>query len=139
MNILKIFLLSLIVLAVFGCQAQTSSSSTPQPGSRGFEAYVNSQSIVENRLQAPSSASFPGDLPPDVTETYKGIINGDGAQAEVYIVRAYVNAKNLFGVKLRTPYACQMLFFQNTNKWVGNCALEGDSNYSSFINDDKKN
>ncbi len=136
--------ITVILIAVGGIMnflgiKTTQPSSAPKPGARGFEAYVYSQSLVQNRLQAPSTASFPGDVAPDVTETYKGIINAPSGSAEVYIVRAYVDAKNLFGVKLRSPYACQMLFFQDTNKWVGNCALEGDSNYSSFISGQKEN
>ena len=60
-------------------------------------AFVMSQSFVKDRLKAPSTASFPY-----ITDDGVSVTKQEGCS---YSVRAYVDAQNSFGAKIRTRYS----------------------------------
>lgn len=63
-------------------------------------AFVMSQSFVKDALKAPSTATFPYSSSDGVT-----ITKADNCS---FVVKAYVDAQNSFGAKLRTNYAIKM-------------------------------
>ncbi len=63
-------------------------------------AFVMSQSFVKDALKAPATATFPYSSSEGVT-----ITKADNCS---FVVKAYVDAQNSFGAKLRTNYAIKM-------------------------------
>lgn len=73
-------------------------------------AFVMSQSFVTRTLKAPSTAVYPYINDDGVTVGYRG----DCA----YTVRAYVDAQNSFGAKIRTRYTVDLEFVRGTeSQW----------------------
>lgn len=62
-------------------------------------AYKMSHTFVQKKLKAPSAAKFPPYDSLDVSVTYD-------VKEGKFTVRAWVDAQNVFGVFLRTPYLC---------------------------------
>lgn len=87
-----ISLFLLVILCVLGAGSSDSGSSGPDK----IGAFVMSQSFVEKRLKAPSTADFCSYSDATVTDL------GDGR----FRVSAYVDAQNSFGAKIRTNYTC---------------------------------
>lgn len=72
-------------------------------------AFVMSQTFVERRLKAPSTASFP-------------YASSDGVSIEergncTFSIRAYVDAENSFGANLRMPYSMDIRRNQADDTW----------------------
>ncbi len=65
------------------------------------QAYRMSQEFVKQKLKAPSSARFPAYESSDVLVVYS-------EESSKYLVRAWVEAKNPFGVYLRVDYVCSL-------------------------------
>lgn len=87
-----ISLLLLVLLCILGAGSSDSGSSGPDE----IGAFVMSQSFVEKRLKAPSTADFCSYSDATVTDL------GGGR----FRVSAYVDAQNSFGAKIRTRYTC---------------------------------
>ncbi len=101
---------STVIVLVFLTLAVGSSNS----GSRGtrpehdtLSAWVMCQQFVEDRLRSPKSADYPGGYDRYTTDL------GGGR----YRVKAYVDAKNAFGVELRTKFECTVKYSGN-KKWT---------------------
>ena len=77
------------------------------------EPFIISQHFVKDRLKSPRSANFPSF---DYDSKYLG--NGK------FPVESYVDAKNIFGAEIRTPYLAILKF--NVGDWgnPGNWTLE---------------
>jgi hypothetical protein len=72
-------------------------------------AFVMSQSFVKKRLRAPTTADFPWITDSEVSIKYVG-----GCTHEV---RAYVDAQNAFGAKIRNRYYVKLQNQKGTDTW----------------------
>ena len=70
-------------------------------------AYVMSQSFIERRLKAPSTAEFPW-----ITE-----ISARAVGNCEYQIDAYVDAQNSFGAMLRNYYTAKLRYYPESEKW----------------------
>ena len=91
----------IIVVAgiIFGLMWPSSDKSEPSPGSEKTMAYIMSQGFVKKRLKSPGSAEFPS-MAWDKTDIRISFDRSTG----LYTVRAWVDAQNSFGAKIRTNY-----------------------------------
>jgi hypothetical protein len=87
------------ILAIRPSGSGANSGSSNEPDLR--MAYIASMSYVRDELKVPSSADFPHSSDSEVSVTH---ISGNR-----YRVRAYVEAENALGVKVRTDYEAIML------------------------------
>lgn len=108
-------LLVATALAYGGC-GQKEPERTPEQVAQArcedtLNAFVMSKAFVRERLKAPATAEFPwGTRGPDVSVTYLG-----GCTHEV---RAYVDAENSFGAKLRSRYYAKIQNKIGTDTWL---------------------
>ena len=72
-------------------------------------SFVMSQSFVERRLRAPSTADFPSFSSAGVRVTYLGDCR--------HIVSAYVDAQNAFGGIVRTSYVAELQYEVGADTW----------------------
>jgi hypothetical protein len=103
-------LLAFVVLA-FG----SSDSRTPEQRAQAscddtIAAFVMSQSFVKDRLKAPATAEFPSMSDSGVSVKYVGDCTHE--------VRAYVDAQNSFGAKLRNQYYVKLKNTRGTDTWT---------------------
>ena len=91
----------IIVVAgiIFGLMWLSSDKSEPSPGSEKTMAHIMSQGFVKKRLKSPGSAEFPS-MAWDKTDIRISFDRSTG----LYTVRAWVDAQNSFGAKIRTNY-----------------------------------
>src|SRR5262249_49138258 len=75
-------------------RAENESKLKKLEKDRRFDAQITCQIYLQNRLQAPSSATF----------SRKSVI--DPRSEGGYLVAGFVDAQNAFGVKLRRNYVC---------------------------------
>lgn len=105
--------LGLFVTFMFLAFGSTDSRTPQQRAQADCEdrvtAFVMSQKFVEKRLKAPASAEFPLITDSDVTVTYLGDCTHE--------VRAYVDAQNLFGAKIRNRYYVKLQNEKGTDTW----------------------
>ena len=94
-------LLALLAILYFvskGCSSSdvdTDKSKVFNPDNERRSAYVEAKMFIESKLKSPSTADFATpNMEADVR--YKA--------DSTFIVRSYVDAKNSFGVPLRTPW-----------------------------------
>jgi hypothetical protein len=81
---------SLMAFALSGCGPGVSPSSTPES-----LAITACQEFSKRQLLSPSSVEYPHDREHAVSHT-----------GNRYTVRAYLDAKNAFGVMIRSRYTC---------------------------------
>lgn len=103
-----------IVIVIFffiiaGKDAAQKASDPPKDIPTAAGAYYISQEFVKKQLKAPSTAEFPSSSDQDVSiaEVSKG----------TYKVRAYVDAQNTFGAKIRNRYVC-VVKYEGNQKWI---------------------
>lgn len=101
-------------LVVFGVcatrseRAETGRRATPPPPPHSESgAWVACQDFVDRRLLAPRDAAYPFSSRGHVTPL------GDG----VYRVRAYVDAPNVFGARIRKPFDCTVQYKAATDSY----------------------
>lgn len=80
----------------------SSTSTTESEQSKEIEAFVASQSIVEDNLKAPSTAKFPYYTSDGVSVTK--------LSTDKYRVTAFVDSENSFGAMIRTTYSITIIF-----------------------------
>jgi hypothetical protein len=88
-----LFALAAIAAAISGPRAPVVPAA---PVVTGSDAAVMCHTFVEDRLRAPSTASWAWPSEDRITR------DGDG----VFTVRSYVDAQNDFGAQIRTRYTC---------------------------------
>lgn len=104
-----IALVAAVLLAVVGDrQARSSAGAQPvavateyESSASKIEAFVMSKRYVKDRLKAPVSAQFPA-------YSDQGVLVFSGSEPGVYVVSAWVDAPNGFGVMLRQHYTCKL-------------------------------
>ena len=106
---------SLVTFMIFLLLA-TGSSDSRTPEERAADrcedeimAFVMSESFVEGRLRAPSTADFPSFSSEGVRVTYLGDCK--------HRVSAYVDAQNAFGGIVRTRYVAEVQNELGTDTW----------------------
>jgi hypothetical protein len=95
-NGLSLAALSIFVLLALGSSDAGDQSDTPAPAHDEVGAYTICQQFITDRLKAPSTADFPWSASEHTVHL------GGGK----YTVRAYVDAENSFGAKLRNHFVC---------------------------------
>jgi hypothetical protein len=90
--------ITLFSIYVFGCYMCTNEGENRKP--KKNEAWVISRGFVKRILTAPSTADFP-------FEDVYVYNNGD-----TFTIIAPVDAQNSFGAKLRTKYACKLVYMK---------------------------
>lgn len=91
--------------------AERLSKERGQCGSSNrSQAYFYAQFYVEDRLQSPSSADFPH-------IHYKEDVSSTAIGDCTFRVKAYVDAQNLFGVVVRTPFTVILKRFPHQDGW----------------------
>ncbi|MBY0399569.1 hypothetical protein K2X89_04695 [Myxococcota bacterium] len=79
--------------------------------STSIDAFTSSQKLVRRILRSPSTAEFPSH-------------RAEGVEVEEiecgrYRVHAYVDASNVFGAMIRSPYTALLVFDPKDNSWSG--------------------
>ena len=85
----------LILIVLFGCGERVYHASNKN-------AYTVSKQFVVMTVKTPSTAKFPIYKDADVRVT----VLAD----RKFVVRAYVDAQNLFGAMIRTKYVCELQY-----------------------------
>lgn len=88
-------LLLLIIMALWAMPGDSSRNSAPPPID-SFNAQVDCEHAIKQRLKAPGSAKFAKHHELGITGS------GDGP----YTVRGWVDSQNAFGAMIRARYAC---------------------------------
>jgi hypothetical protein len=113
-----------LVLAIGSSQNQTPEQKAQSQCEDKTTAFVMSQSFVKKQLRAPATAEFPWVSDCDVTVNYLGDCTHE--------VRAYVDAQNAFGAKLRNRYYVKLKNQKGTDTLArlgraDNCAMNDDA------------
>lgn len=103
-----ICVLATMAAALAGCWPE------PNPGEDLHGAWAYAQMFVEKRLASPGSARF---QPGAVADGYVRHVGGD-----IYEVSAWVDAQNVFGGAVRTPFRYHFRRLDNGTRWL----LEGE-------------
>jgi hypothetical protein len=100
----------LVLLAIIGALIPKSKKS--RDDTRTTMAYIMAKQFIQKQLKAPGSAEFPSQV---WNEGEVRIVKlGDGS----YRIRAWVDAQNAFGAKLRKNWTCD-LKEASTDHWEG--------------------
>lgn len=101
--------LAFVVLAVGTSDNQTPEQRAQAQCEDKTTAFVMSQSFVKKQLRAPATADFPWMSDSEVTVNYLGDCTHE--------VRAYVDAQNAFGAKIRNRYYVKLQNQRGTDTW----------------------
>ncbi len=91
-----VLVLIAVILALGPCRGSDDSGKRASTGPSKISAFVASQDFVEDQLKAPGTAKFPW-----YDESF--VVDLGGGR---FRIKAYVDAENSFGAKLRTRYSC---------------------------------
>jgi hypothetical protein len=105
MQFKKEHFLSALAILIFMILAFGSKSSEKKPDDLKTEAFVITQTFVEQKLKSPSTAKFP-------SFDFQSVHLGNGK----YKVTSYVDAQNSYGAKIRTNYQCTLKY--NSGNWA---------------------
>jgi hypothetical protein len=101
---LVVFLIT-VGSVIYGCSTSDSDSGTTDTGSdQSGMAEVMCEDFVNDQLEAPSTADFPG------------ASSVENIKLDTYRVTASVDSENGFGAKIRTGYVCTVIDVGN-DKW----------------------
>lgn len=100
-----ILITAILAVILTGCGGKTPREKCND----STTAYVMSQTFVKQRLNAPSTASFPYISSEGVSVRHAGQCTHD--------IRAYVDAKNGFGGTVRTRYYARVRNEIGTDNW----------------------
>lgn len=89
--------------------AQARAASDEKACSYDMTAYVMSQSFVQERLKAPSTAKFPSIVEDGVKTQYVGDCT--------HKIVGYVDAQNAFGAQIRTKYYVKLKNDPKKDSW----------------------
>jgi hypothetical protein len=97
--ILVLFLILFVLGVISSVFDSSSKPGSKKPSGDEIAAYTMSQTFVKRELQSPGTAEFPSLLweKRDVRVTYD-------TSTGLYTVRAWVDAENAFGAKIRTNH-----------------------------------
>ncbi len=111
----------IVLMLVLAAGSSDNGASTSGGGGSGsgsasaptkIEAWVMTQQFVEDSLKSPGSAEY-GGLFSDYQDPEQIVTSlGDGT----FRVRAWVDAQNSFGAKIRTHFVCELKYVGN-DRW----------------------
>jgi len=88
--------------------SEASNSKLPSVCKNDGMAFVMSQKFVKRELKAPDSASF----------SYKPTSSASLGECK-FRIKAYVDAQNSFGAKIRNNYTIDMEYLRDSKNWRG--------------------
>jgi hypothetical protein len=103
-------LLAYLLLALGSSDRRTPEQKAQEQCEDKTTAFVMSQSFVKKRLRAPATADFPWSGDSEVSIKYLGDCTHE--------VRAYVDAQNAFGAKIRSRYYVKLQNRKGTDTWT---------------------
>lgn len=90
-------------------RAQRAAERAKDACEKPYAAFAMSKVFIKEKLKAPASASFPRLSEPDVHVTTLG--------GCAFTVKAYVDAQNDYGAKLRSVYSMHLTYSAGDDMW----------------------
>ena len=106
---MRAIVVAMTVIMLGGCDSMSAEEKEAASCADTTQAFVMSKVFVKSALRSPSAAEFPYKTDPGVTVEHIG-----GCR---HVVRAFVDAPNAFGAKIRSEYSVTMEKTPNQDNW----------------------